>query len=951
MYRKGKLARLIFHVSFIVIILGAAVTRYFGYEGMMHIREAEASNTILTNDTYIRTVIEQNGQRIEDTKPVLFSAATDSEISYAIDTPKGALTVTTTAFYQNAAETIVPDPEGKPYLGLVLSDGTQPQSVDLFLGDLLPVTPNLAIAFDNPAADPARTLIIRQNQDGTLSFQAPEALQWMSMDTRENGSLAAGQPHPMQTRTLYGMSGLQMVIKTHLPGARKQLVDTREKTGVSALKATVSYQGQSKEVTLFGSGGMEGQDESVQLGDSRVNLSYGSVRVTLPFALKLNAFVLDRYPGSMSPSSYESHVTVLDEKNNVSMPYHIYMNHILVYEGYRFYQSSYDQDELGTILSVAHDPGMIPTYIGYFLMTVGLVWVLFARKARFRQLADSVNKSAAAVALTLLTLASGASLHASVAPEHAENFGQLLVQDVQGRIKPVDTLTMEIMNKVHRDYQLDGLSANQVVLSMLSAPQEWQTRKVIRVSNDGVNAMLGVDPSDKYLSFREFFDANMKYLLRDALEEVNRKRPADRGKLDKELLKVDERANICYMVYNGDLFRIFPSPNAGDTRWYSPREALQSFEKPFSDEVQQLTLNYLNAVGSAEASGEWAAADKALDDIRAFQSRHGAKLFPHPAVVKAELISNDFNIFERLAPVYGLLGFALLAILFVSIINNNPAMKLPVKIGFYLLLAAFIAHTAGLGLRWYISGHAPWSNGYESLIYISWATLLAGLFFSKKSSMTLAATSILAALTLFVAHLSWMDPQITNLVPVLKSYWLTIHVSIISASYGFLALGALLGFITMVLFIFRSATKPHIDKAIKELTKINEMSIIIGLVMISIGNMLGAVWANESWGRYWSWDAKETWTLVSIMIYAFVVHTRFIPKLKTAYFNALMSTVAFASIIMTYFGVNYYLSGMHSYAAGDPIPVPSFVYYTIIVVAAVAIAAARNSDARSPLAK
>ena len=951
MYKKEKLSLLIFHVSFIVIIFGAALTRFFGYEGTMHIREAESSDTILSSDTYLRIVADQDGKRIEHNIPVLFSAATDSTESFTLDTPKGEVTIATTAFYQNAAETVVEDEHGKPYLNLIVSDGQQPQSVDVFAGEVLPLSPDLAIAFENDRANPERSIQIRQNDDGSLSIQAPDSIQWMSMDTRETGSLAANEPHPIQSRHLYGISGFQMVLKNYLPKAAKQLVDTREKTGVSALKATVTYKDKREEVTLYGSGGTEGNIESVDFGDTRVSLSYGSVRIALPFALKLDAFVLERYPGSMSPSSYESHVSVIDEANGVHMPYHIYMNHILVYEGFRFYQSSYDPDELGTILSVAHDPGMIPTYIGYFLMTVGLIWVLFARKARFRQLADSVNKSAAAFVLAVLALGSTPSLHATVAPEHAENFARLLVQDVQGRIKPMDTLTMEFMNKVHRGYQLDGLSANQVVLSMLSSPQEWQTKKLVRVSNDGVNALLGVDPADKYLAFREFFDANMNYLLRNALEEVNRKRPVDRGKLDKELLKVDERANICFMVYNGDLFRLFPSPNTEDTRWYSPREAMQSFPKPYNDQVQQLTLNYLNAVGSAQTSGDWSGADKALDDIRAFQSTHGEALFPHPAVIKAELISNDFNIFERLAPIYGIIGLVLMVILFVSIINNHPVIKLPVKAGFYLLLAAFIAHTAGLGLRWYISGHAPWSNGYESLIYISWATVLAGLFFSRKSSMTLAATSILAALTLFVAHLSWMDPQITNLVPVLKSYWLTIHVSIISASYGFLALGALLGFITMILFIFRKETKAHIDKAIKELTKINEMSIIIGLVMLSIGNMLGAVWANESWGRYWSWDAKETWTLVSIMVYAFVVHTRFIPKMKTAYFNAVASTVAFASIIMTYFGVNYYLSGMHSYAAGDPIPVPSFVYYTIFVVTLVALFASRKRDSILPLQK
>ena len=196
-----------------------------------------------------------------------------------------------------------------------------------------------------------------------------------------------------------------------------------------------------------------------------------------------------------------------------------------------------------------------------------------------------------------------------------------------------------------------------------------------------------------------------------------------------------------------------------------------------------------------------------------------------------------------------------------------------------------------------------------------------------------------------------MDPQITNLVPVLKSYWLTIHVSINSGSYGFLALAALLGFISLTLFILRNPKRPQIDHAIEELTKVAEMSIIVGLAMLTIGNMLGSVWANESWGRYWSWDAKETWTLVSILIYATIIHLRLIPKMPSTYLFALLSTISFATIIMTYFGVNFYLSGLHSYAAGDPVPIPDFVYYTIVIVTVIALLAMRKRDRVIPLQK
>ena len=232
------------------------------------------------------------------------------------------------------------------------------------------------------------------------------------------------------------------------------------------------------------------------------------------------------------------------------------------------------------------------------------------------------------------------------------------------------------------------------------------------------------------------------------------------------------------------------------------------------------------------------------------------------------------------------------------------------------------------------------------MIYISWATMLSGIIFSLRSKLTLAATTLVTSLFLMVAHLNWLDPEITNIVPVLNSYWLMIHVSIITASYGFLALGAVLGLFSLWLIIFTNVnTKNKLLLTIKELTLINEKSITIGLFMLTIGTFLGGVWANESWGRYWGWDPKETWALVSILIYAFVLHMRLIPALSSFYTFNLATLVAIWSIIMTYFGVNYYLSGLHSYAAGDPMPIPSFVYYLIVITFITAILA-RNKYKR-----
>jgi cytochrome c-type biogenesis protein CcsB len=278
------------------------------------------------------------------------------------------------------------------------------------------------------------------------------------------------------------------------------------------------------------------------------------------------------------------------------------------------------------------------------------------------------------------------------------------------------------------------------------------------------------------------------------------------------------------------------------------------------------------------------------------------------------------------------IGFIFLALAFADLFKpKNKTIKLLLKIFTALTIVGMIIHTVGMGMRWYISGHEPWSNGYEAVVFVAFVTILAGLIFSvNKSKFTLASTVIFASFLLGIAHGSTMNPEITNLVPVLKSYWLMIHVAVIVSSYGFLGLSALLGLIVLFLFIIR--TRKNADRfkdTIEELTSINEMSMTIGLYTLSLGTFLGGVWANESWGRYWSWDPKEVWSLISMMVYVFILHMRLVPGLRSKFaFNA-ASLWSISTLIMTFFGVNYYLSGMHSYAAGDPVPIPVWIYYAI----------------------
>jgi cytochrome c-type biogenesis protein CcsB len=303
--------------------------------------------------------------------------------------------------------------------------------------------------------------------------------------------------------------------------------------------------------------------------------------------------------------------------------------------------------------------------------------------------------------------------------------------------------------------------------------------------------------------------------------------------------------------------------------------------------------------------------------------------------INTEILYNKYDIFKKLFSWYMYAGALLFVVLIVQIFRDrSKGINITVNIFKVIILGLFILHTLGLVARWYISGHAPWSDAYESMIYVAWATMFFGLAFGRKSDLTIAATAFVTAMILMIAHWNWMDPAIANLQPVLDSYWLMIHVAVIVASYGPFTLGMILGVVVLLLMIFTTEkNKEKMLLNIKELTIINEMSLTVGLVMLTIGNFLGGQWANESWGRYWGWDPKETWALISIMVYAFVIHMRLVPGLRGRWFFNLMSIVAFASIMMTYFGVNFYLAGLHSYASGDQIVSLKFIGITVAIVA------------------
>jgi len=941
LFRKSKIPVALFHLSFILMIIGAGITRYFGWEGTIQIREGETVNTCYSNDQYIGySVTDDNGSIIsKHSEKYSFSG----RFRHKIMAEDKRYELILSAVVPNAIESVADNPEGEPIVSLLVTqEMIQGATVALKRGESRTVN-NISIGFESPEETDVRIEI----DSGNFFISSDFEMGQMSMiDQEENPAQDPGIRIALEPMKIFTVKDIRIVPRSLSPAGIIEPVAVnpdQQDTGQNALIFRLNSGDKSETIILWNRQTEDLSEEFCRMDNLKFKLTYGSQVTTLPFSLKLNDFVLERYPGSESPSGYKSDVTVLDGAGNHEKPFVIFMNNILKYRGYRFYQSSYDQDEQGTILSVNHDPaGMIITYTGYASLFLFIILSLIIKSSSFRSIrskswSSALRKGVTAIFLLLFVSTFSGVYGQKIVPgrQSAEEFGKVLVQDQKGRTKPLSTLSSDILRKVSRENRFEGYTSMQVFLGIYFDFTGWQDVRLIRVSNKELQKKL--DLKGNMASFTDLVDiTGGSYRLSEDVNRAYSKPPGQRNKMDKEIMKVDERVNILYMIYRGDFLKMFPLKD-GTPNWGAPEEALIS---AVSSEDSLYLHNIMPFIAEALPRDDIATTRKLSESVSGYQERFAGYRLPTDIKIKAEILYYKLGIFERLFPFYATTGLIMLIILMISVIRGRKDVLGFVRILGWILFAGFLLHTSGLILRWYISGHSPMSNGYESMIFISWVTLLAGFVFSRRSAFTLSATSILAGMTLMVAHLSFMDPEITNLVPVLQSYWLTLHVSVITGSYGFLGLGAILSLINLVLITLTgSSNQNRVSNTIDELTIINFRTLTLGLYFLTIGTFLGAIWANESWGRYWGWDPKETWSLITIIVYTFVIHSRLIPGLKNIYTFNLLSIFAFSSVLMTYFGVNYYLSGLHSYAGGDPVPVPGFVYISVVLLLTLSFAA------------
>jgi len=1000
-----KLPLLVFHLAFIIIFIGGFVTRYISFEGSMHIREGESSNDIVSDATFFKIQIGKDEQALayDDIPAILIS----NQIPWflkpfkktfvaAYNYKDGKVQTRVVDFYARAQDSLVLSQSGKPTLHLVVLEEGKRVNKYIQAGNVQLIL-NMLVSYNKqtPGA------INISDANGPYVISSPYEGNYMIMATQERKTVAADNvSQPFNLRSLYTYGQLAFVVPEparlghiiHFEGDKR----THEHD-LDLVRVEVTTPAAKDTVSLYGGKGMTNFQYQGEVGGLPIAMAYGSKIYKSPFSLKLVDFKMEKYPGSNSPASYSSDIMI--QEGPESTPYKIFMNHVLDQEGYRFFQSSFDQDELGTVLSVNHDYwGTNITYIGYTLLFLGMFVTLFWKGTHFSKLNEQLRTISRSKTLLLLLLflpsaaafsqeidmhgkdgehtghqhientenhdpahtadiqrvLSGKTVDAAefagtihTDRNHADRFGRLLVQNIDGRIEPVNTLALEILRKLYHKDNFYALTANQFFLSISTMPFDWVNVPFIKVGSKGGPGLLKAVKANEqgYTAMINLLQLNpngsVDFLLKNDYLRAFAKKASEQDGYDKDVIDLNDKMQVMQQLLNGQYLRVFPVAGDANNTWIAPPAALTGNHAG----KDNAATGYLMTIYDATQSGNWTIADQKLETLKRMQFIIGKSVVPSLTKIDLEVRYNSWNIFLNLMITYAILGTVILALAFGRLFKDSKPLSKLATFVLVLISIAALLQAGGLGVRWYISGHEPWSNGYEAVMFISWIGVLSGLLMYRNSNAFIPAAGCLIAVILmgFAHGGSQMNPQITPLVPVLKSYWLMVHVAIITSSYGFFGLSALLGTVVLVLYIIdHQRISVKVKASIVELSIVNEMSLTVGLFLLTVGTFLGGIWANESWGRYWSWDPKETWAFISVIVYAFVLHVRLIPKLRSKYIFNLLSLLSFSVIIMTYFGVNYYLTGLHSYAKGDPVPIPAWVYITISVVALLAIVSYRR---------
>ena len=637
----------------------------------------------------------------------------------------------------------------------------------------------------------------------------------------------------------------------------------------------------------------------------------------LPFSLCLQKFEAKMHDGTNAVADYSSKFTVIDGDDKSEGE--VSMNNIYSHRSYRLYQSSYDEDGKGSVLAINADPYGIPvTYTGYALLFISLVWMLFDPKGGYRKLLKSpLLKKGALITALILSMGNIQTLHAESATgnlqnavlpkETAEKFGELHIL-YNDRICPVQTFALDFCKKIYGARSYQGLTAEQVLSGWVFYGNTWANEPFIKIKSGEMKTAMNLPD---YASLNTFFNREMGgYTIGQYVQEYYN---GQQDKFHQQAADIDGKIQIIMELREGFSLKVLPYTftknvkatknhpfiKAGTTTWFSPVDKLpQAVEHQHALYIR----NVFSLLNGDVKAGNTSRVNEFFVKMKKYQEVSSGNSLPTNTQYKAERINNAFPFATILFMANLTLGFIAL---FYTIYRMTKKREIKVlNIALPILLGvSFLALTFGLALRWIISGNIPMSNGYESMLTVAWFVMLISILMQLRIRIVMVFGFLISGFFLLVSHINQMDPTIGQMMPVLNSPLLSMHVSIIMMSYALLSL-------TFICGIMGICMRSHGE----ELQALSRLFLYPALTTMGFGIFIGAIWANVSWGNYWSWDSKETWALITFMIYAVVVHTQSLPVLRKPLVYHIYITLAFMSIAMTYFGVNYFLTGMHSYA-------------------------------------
>lgn len=620
---------------------------------------------------------------------------------------------------------------------------------------------------------------------------------------------------------------------------------------------------------------------------------------TLPFMLTLRSFDIQTYPGTPAPMDFVSQVTVSNRENEVTGT--VSMNKVFSYDGYRFYQSGFDAEGRGAVFTVAHDPwGIGVTYVGYGLLLVGMIAVLLDRRAGFRTLLRHPALKRGTTAIILLISSMGvANAQPQTLPRNiADAMGDLYILH-NNRICPFQTFARQFTAKLYGKPSYKGLSAEQVASGWIFFYDDWKNEPMIKVKNGNVRQLLGID--GKYASLEDFYRTVSSGAMQQTIDSLQ---AIDDQATIRALGEADERYQIANMVANGTILKLFPLNHGGHLEWYS--HGSLDIPHDIDDGKWLFMRSGMDYLYEMIARQDWNGAHQFIAKLKKYQAKECGAMLPSDTAFRAEKLYNSMEWDRPLSMALATLGIVLFIITCRCVAQSRQLPRWARSGAIAVLVLSLAYLTMALTLRWIISGHVPMSNGFETMQFMAWATVAITLLTARKSMLVLPFGILTAGLSLMVASFGESNPQITQLMPVLVSPLLSIHVAVIMIAYAllaFLMLGGLMAF-----------TLRNNKQVVERLHVVGQIILYPAVFLLTIGIFIGAVWANVSWGSYWSWDPKEVWALITLIIYALPLHGQSLPMFRKAQFFHAYCIIAFLSVLITYFGVNFILGGMHSYA-------------------------------------